>query len=535
VASAGPPEFSSSRAAPTEAVAALVAGNSARLLVARVATALAGVASLPVLYGSLGARSYGVWALLAGLIAIVSLADLGLGSVQIREVARAVGGGRQRQVCAVLGLGVVWGAALAALALAGTAICWPWVARAFHLGELSAPARGAALLLLVGFLLDSLTLPWRSVLEGTQRYGPVAWIVAATAVLGAGLAVAVVTFGGGLVALAASVVVSSALRALMFVCTARRRAAWLTPSLRDIRRSDVAYVASYGSRVQVANAAAAVNSETDRLVLAGFHSPSAVAGFDLGSRLVGLLRLPSGIILTAAFPSAAAAADDEPGRLDRLYIDLTRYLAAFAAVAASVLVVSADPLVRMWLGRPLPAAAVTIMVLAPGCAASVIAGAAAMVTRAEGRPGCETLSTVLAAVLNLLLTVPLLRLLGPWGVPLATTLAAFGGTLYFFARFHSRSRRPVAPLLRALWPPVFAAVTAGTLAWLVTFQLADGTDRVDAAVAVACRGGLTVLVAATLLALLGFFGASDLTRLRMALAGLTPHRGAVPAEKRSNT
>jgi hypothetical protein len=53
-------------------------------------------------------------------------------------------------------------------------------------------------------------------------------------------------------------------------------------------------------------------------------------------------------------------------------------------------------------------------------------------------------------------------------------------------------------------------------------------------VAVACRGGLTLLVAAALLALLGFFGASDLTRLRMALAGLTPHRGAVPARKRSN-
>ncbi|WP_338894359.1 oligosaccharide flippase family protein [Streptomyces sp. TG1A-60] len=531
---ASPPEFSSGIAAPAEAVAARVAGNSARLLAARVATALAGVASLPVVYGTIGARSYGVWALLTGLIAIVSLADLGLGSVQIREVARAVGGERQRQVCAVLGLGVVWGAVLSALALAGTAICWPWLARVFHLGELSAPARGATLFLLVGFLLDSLALPWRSVLEGTQRYGPVAWVVAGTAVLGAGLAAAVVTLGGGLVELAASVVVSSALRALMFVCLARRYAAGLTPSLRDIRPSDVGYVASYGSRVQVAGAAAAVNSETDRLVLTGFHNPSAVAGYDLGSRLVGLLRLPSVVILTAAFPSAAAAADDEPGRLDRLYIHLTRYLTAFAAIAATVLVVSADPLVRMWLGRPLPAAAVTIMVLAPGCAASVIASAAAMVTRAEGRPGCETRGTVLAAVLNLLLTVPLLRLLGPWGVPLATTLAAFGGTVYFFAHFHSRSRRPVAPLLRALWPPVFAAVTAGVLACLVTFQLTPGTGRADAAVAVACRGGLTVLVAAALLALLGFFGASDLTRLRMALAGLTPHRGAVPARKRSN-
>ncbi|MDJ0341180.1 oligosaccharide flippase family protein [Streptomyces sp. H10-C2] len=505
-----------------------MARNSARLLAARVATSLAGVASLPLVYGQLGSRAYGVWALLAGLVAVASLADLGLGSAQIREVARVADGGQQRQARAVLGLGLVWGALLGVLALAGTAICWPWLAHACHLGELTAPARSAALLLLVGFLLDSLAMPWRAVLEGTQCYAPVAWVVGGTSLIGAGLAVTVVELGGGLVELAGSVVVTSALRALMFVGAARRYAARLRPSLRAVTRSDVAYVMAYGSRVQVANAAAAVNSETDRLVLAGFFGPAATAGFDLGSRLVGLLRLPSGIILTAVFPAAAAAQDD-PGRLDRLYIEMTRYLAVFAAVGAAMLVVSADPLVRLWLGHPLPSATVTIAILAPGYAVSTAAGAAAVVTRAEGSPGRETRSGVVAAVLNLLLTVPLLCLLGPRGVPLSTTLAAFGATGYFFAHFHYRSRRPVAPLLRALWPPAFAAAVAGALTWMVAFDLPSASGRVGAALVVAFRGGLTVLITAAFLALLGFFDAGDRSRLSVITSQLRPRRSAVPA------
>lgn len=503
---------------------ARVARNSVRLLAARSVASVAGLASLPFVYAHLGSRTYGVWALLLGLLAIASFADLGLGSAQVREVARAAGCDKPRRARVVLGLGLVWGALLGVLALAGTAVSWPWVADICHLGELAAPAKNAVLLLVAAFTLDGLGAPWRAILEGTQRYSPVAWVLSGTSVLGAVLAVAVAESGGGLVDLAASVVLTSAVRALLFVGAARGNTARLWPSLRAVTRPDLAYVMGYGSKIQVSNAAAAVNSETDRVVLAGFFGPAATAGFDLGSRLVGLLRVSSGVVLTVVFPVAAATARENPDRLDQLYIAMTRYLAVFAASGSVVLMVTADPLVRLWLGHPLPSAAATIVILAPGYAVSIAGGAAAVVTRAEGRPGCETRSGVVAAVLNLLFTVPLLYLLGPRGVPLSTTLAAFGATGYFFVHFHRRSQRPIMPLLRALWPPAAAAATAGALMWMAAFDLPDVDGRFGAAMVVAVRGGLTLLVMAGLLALLGYFDAGDRPGLSVITARLRPRQ-----------
>jgi O-antigen/teichoic acid export membrane protein len=501
-----------------------VARNSVALFFARAAAAAASVVSVPVLYAGLGERPYGVWALLTGLVGIAALADMGLGSAQIREVALAVGATEKTRARAVLALGCLWGAAIGVLAITATAACWPVLAWVFHLNGLAEQARGAALLLLLGFLADSLAMPWRAVLEGTQRYALVGWITGGTALGGAGLAVLVALGGGGLVLVAATVTATSTVRALILVVVARRCVPALTPRLRDIRRSDLTDVAGYGLRVQVSSAAAAVNNETDRLVLGGFFEPQTVAGFDLGSRLANLLRLPPSLVLTALFPAAAVAAGTGSDRLDLLYVRATRYLAAFAAIGAAALMVSADPLVRLWLGHPVPLAATTIVVLTPGYAVNVVSGAAAVVTRAQGRPGTETRYALLAAALNIVLTIPLLRLLGPWGVPLSTTVSASVSTVYFFAHFHRSSRRALAPLVRALWPPALAGVVAATATWLAEAGLPDGAGRANAAWAVVSRSGLVVVVAATILAALGFFTAAERASLRAMAAHLLPRR-----------
>ncbi|WP_324268471.1 lipopolysaccharide biosynthesis protein, partial [Saccharopolyspora mangrovi] len=480
---------------------------------------MASLVSVPVLYDQLGERSYGVWALLTGLVAAGALVDMGLGAVQVREVALAAAGGDRRHARAVLALGLVIGAGLGVLAIAITAVCWPVLASMFDLRSVADQARGAVLLMLVGFLLDSMAMPWRAMLEGNQHYGPVGLIAGGTGILGAALVVLAALFGDGLEWLGASVAVTSMVRAALLVTIARRRVPALTPRIRSVGWFDLTTAASYGIRVQASNSGAVVNNQTDRLVLAAFFDLHTVAGFDLGSRLVNPLRMLPSFVLTALFPVATTmAGDGARQRLDRLYLVLTGYLAAFGGIGAAALVVSADPLVRLWLGQPVPAAATTIMVLAPGLAVTMAASAAAIVTRAEGYPGRETRCTVLAALLNVALTLPLMLVVGPHGVPLATTLALSLITAYFFVYFHRSSGRPLAPLLRVLWPPALAAIVAGVFTWLLQPALPDGPGRVAAGLAVLCRGGLTFVVAAIVLAALGFFDMSSRNWLRLGTA-----------------
>jgi O-antigen/teichoic acid export membrane protein len=495
-----------------------VAHNTVSMLAARVIMAVTGLVTLPLVYERLGSREFGVWVLLTGLVAILAIADLGLGSAMVREVAQAHTGATRTRLRAVLGLGLGWAVCLGLLALAGVTASWPWLSRLFHLAEVAGEARRAILWLMLGLLFGGVELPWRAVLEGTQRYGAVAWVTAGAALLGGVLTVLVVRFGGGLAALAAATTATSAVRTALVIAAARRCELSYSPRIRDIRGADLCVVSGYGIRVQATSAAAAVNTELDRLVLGGFFGPATAGSFDLGSRLLNLLRLPPGLVLIALFPVAVAgAARGGADWLNGFYLKATRYVTAFVAPCAAALVVCADPLVRLWLGHQVQWAAVNIAVLAPAYALNLAAGAATIVTRAEGRPGRETRYVLLSVILNLALTIPLLRLFGPLGVPIATALAVVLSTGYFFWSFHRSTRRQISPVIHAVWRPVTAAVIAGIVGGFVAPHLPDGTGRGDAALAVLCRTGFTLLVAALLL--IAAWSIASIGRRRPSLRG----------------
>jgi len=487
-----------------------IAHNTGSLFLSRAVVAAASLATLPVLYDGLGSAGFGVWALLGVLVALVSLADLGLGTAQIREVARAHDAEGRRRARAALGLGLLWSVGLGLLALLGTLACWPVLARLFHVGDLAHEARDSALWLMVGVLFDQVSLPWRSMLGGTQRYAAIAWTTAATALLGAVLAVVVVRLGGGLAALGASTAATSAVRAVVLMMSAHRAVAGLAPTVRGIRRSDVRAAAGYGLPVQATRATGVVNSELGRLVLGGSLGPAQVAGFDLGSRLLSMLRLPPDLVFTVLFPFAVTGVARH-GRewLDRFYLTTTRYVVAFAGPCAAALMVCADPLIRCWMGQPVPWAAATVAILAPSYAFGLAAGAATLVTRVEGRPGRETWYLLLALALNLALVPLLLPLVGPLGAAVSTALAVTASSAYFAVWFHRATRRPLAGLLRAIRPGTVAALVAGVVGGLAAPYLPDLDGRVGAALTVVCRGGTVVVTAVVVLAATGLVGTTE--------------------------
>lgn len=502
-----------------ESVAGKVARNSVGLLAASGASMISGMVSLPFLYGYLGEVRYGIWTLLVGVVALLTVARMGLRPTMTREVARAAGEEKhRRRARGVLAIGMVWGGGLGVLMIALTALGWPWLARLFHLGVLSGPAKYAALLMLLAFLIDGMVMPWQSVLEGTQHYAPVSWVTAGTAVVTAVMSILVVRHGGGLVALAAATVLVSVLRAMILLHSALRRAPAMMPRPRDIRRSDFRDMTGYGLRVQTVEIAYLVNTQADRLVLGGFFGPAVVAGFEPGSKLITLLRTPVTVVMTAVFPAVVGFVQQSAAdRVFRAYLLMTRYLAAFSAVSTAALVASADPLVRLWLGHPVPLAVDTIMLLALGHGANIAAGAVAVITMTDGRPALLARYAVLGTVVNLLLTVPLLWLFGPPGVPMATALSLVLSTGYMFVCFHRDLGRPIAPLFRVLGLPAVAVTAAVALTWFATPYLPDGPGRRDAALALCARGGLAALAALLVLALAGFLSSAELAGLRAVL------------------
>ena len=508
-----PPPITSRTASP-------IAGNTAALLAARVISVGVGLVTTPVLFAVLGGREFGVWALLLGLVSLAGLADLGFASVQVREVAQAAATGDARRARVAAALALLVFASLSLLLVAAVWVGWGVAAHLFHLGALAAPARDAAFLLVAAFAVDAAAAPWRAALEGSQRMRPVAVALAVSTVVGGALGVVLVTSGAGLVGLAGSALAASAVRAALLVGAAARVAA-VRPSLRRVARADIRALLGYGIRVQATNVATGLNVDTDRFVLGAFFSPATVASFDVGSRLVGAVRLAPWHFFTALFPAATRLhAGGENAALDRLYLRATRYTAAFAGLTTAALVVSARPLVELWIGRPLPFAVTTIVVLAPAYALALTTGPAAALTRAENAPGRETRFSVLAAGVNTALTIPLLLVLGAVGVPVASSVAWVVASVFFFRHFHRASGRPLAPLCRAAWKPFVAAPLGAAAAWLVLGSAPVVSGRLSAATAAGSRAGLTLLIASVALAALRFFDADDRKAFRRLLARL---------------
>jgi O-antigen/teichoic acid export membrane protein len=302
----------------------------------------------------------------------------------------------------------------------------------------------------------------------------------------------------------------------------------MTPRLRDIRRSDVADATGYGLRVQAVEVGYLVNTQADRLFLGGFFGPAVVAGFEPGSKLITLLRTPVTVVMAAVFPAVVDFVRQHTvDRLFRVYLVMTRYLASFSAVTVAVVVATADPLVRLWLGHAVPLATDTIALLAVGHGFNVAAGAAAVVTMTDGRPGLLARYAVAGTVLNLVLTVPLLWIFGPPGVPLATTVSLLASTLYLFAQFHRYLSRPFSPLVRVLSVPVLASVIGATGTWFAAGYLPDGPSRLGAGAAIVCRGGVAAVLTVAVLGLFGFVSARDRARLRQAARQVTSRRHRV--------
>lgn len=483
--------------------------NTAGLLAARCAVALAGLLSLPVILAELGSVEFGIWVLLTGLAALVAMADLGLGSAIVRQVALGPGGPDSARTGTALVLGLLWGLLFPAAVIAAVMAGWSGLSGILNFGDESGPAMWAAVGLLAGVMVDAVALPWRGVLEGAQRYGTLAWINGGTALLGAGLAVAAVVAGAGLGGLAVSVVLAAVIRSGLLIGLARpefRSAAGPgLPRPHRLRWADVRPIFGYGMRVQVTTVSGAVNLELDRFVLSGFFGPAVAGGFDLGGRVAGLLRLAPTFLLAALFPMAVSqAAQRGRGWLDDFAVSVTKYVAAFAALGAACLVVCADPLMRLWLGEPNVWAAVNLAILAPAYAINLMAGTTGVITRVDGRPGRETGYALVSLVVNLALTWPLLTWLGPAGVPLATAVAVVVSTIHFVVSYHRATRRPVRPLIRVTWPSVVAATLGAAAGALVLRSLPPAGDRLSAAVAVAGAGCTVLLVAGLVLVPTGF-------------------------------
>jgi O-antigen/teichoic acid export membrane protein len=435
----------------------------------------------------LGMNQYGIWVLALSFsvsAGYLSISDLGLQAGVVRFVADADGRGERARIGEVISsaLAVLTGTAVIAMVvLLALAIGAEHV---FHVPESLRTPLQVLFFLLMGEALFSLPgLAFVGLLQGLQRYGWIKAVDLTRQLLYTVFAIAALITGHGVVAFGAITVAGSIFAAVGYAVAGRLLCPELRISPRLVHRGALQPLARFSAWVFVNRICGVIWWQMDKVILAAVVNTSVLTGYDIAARLQSAASYPLSLTSLAVVPAAAnLLAMESKVRLQALLVRGTRYTLALSLPVTIAAMIMARPLIVGWVGPRYavmsgPAQlflAYQLLVSSATIANTMLVG--------MGRVRAVTTYVSVAVVVNLIVSVALVRSLGISGVIIGT-LVGFGITAPLYIRLVLRELsmsvsefmwHAVAPIIP--WAALFA------LLLLVTAQVVHPASLVVVAI-----------------------------------------------------
>ncbi len=480
----------------------------------------------PILIHGLGDDRYGIWSIVESILAYLTLLDLGVAASLVRYTSRFVTIGDRENLNRVFSTSLCLFAAAGLLALL---VVVGLAATGIGFRHVPPPLRAETTwtLVLLGVNL-ALGLPlgvFPSMLDGLGRYPARTGIRTAGLLARVPLILAVLGGDGAMLRVAGVVTACNVVEHAALALALWHYLPHLRFSLRLVDRAGFKTIWGYSVNAFVAMLAGRISFQTDALVIGSFLAPQYIAFFVVGARLTDYAK--NSVRAVTAVLTPAVSAWDARGNHDviqRLLIDGTRWVLWVILPVQAGLLVLGRPFLALWLGPKYAALSYpTLVILAVPLGLIMSQSISARILYGNGRLGWFARAVMAEAVVNLLLSVALVRPLGIEGVALGTTIPnvlSNCAIIWYICR--TLEVRPAEYLRRSFLVPALAA--AG-LAGLWVAAVAGAPPTTWAALVATGAAGLAAYVPAALL--LEFGPAALWARLR-GLAGRLP-RLAPPA------
>jgi O-antigen/teichoic acid export membrane protein len=418
----------------------------------------------PFIVYHIGLRAFGLWALISAFSQYAGLLNFGVGAALTRFVAELhslqdyEGMARKGAAGFYITLGY---ASIVMAGIAGFCLLIP------HSVTSTWPHGWAWALIGVGIMLSatSIASTLQAFPAGLARWDlqNIPEVIFQLVFLGA--IVILLSGGNGLAGLGMASAIASI--SLLVVAWLTSRRVWrqsYSPSVA--KREDFRSLFGYGMNLQVTNLVVVINLQSDKPVLLAFGgSLRFIAFYELASRVAFQLRsLP----VMALAPLSAVAASDTAGRpvaVIRAYYERSLHqIVSFGVAPLFAIFGACWPLVLVWLGTGYTTTAEITVVLGVGYAVNLITGAGTAIAQGCGRPEIDRNYSLLGLGLNIVLTVALGALAGPWGVIVATTLGLSVSSLWLLRsmdRWVGTRTFSVSGPLRRSAPSVLVGVLCG--------------------------------------------------------------------------
>ncbi len=385
--------------------------------------------SLPLTVRYLGKIEYGVWVTISTSVVMLSVFDLGIGNSLTNSISEAyasddkVKAQRYYATAFWLTIGIV---------LLLLPACWfgwhaiPWGAL-LHLGN-PALLRQAKICISISaaFFLVSMPLNLANrVLGGYQQVHLCNYFAMAANVLSLTALLLVVAFRGSIVDLMAAYCLSALAGGLalnLWLCF--RLKPWMRPVPRQVHPELARLLVNRGFLFFILQLTGLVVFYSDNLVITHYLGPAAVTPYSLAFRITGYAALLQTLLVPSIWPALAEAYQKgDLGWVRRTYQTITRQGLSAIGIAAIAIALTGRPLIGILAGSSTVPGYRLLWLMAAFTFVMAVTNNQVLLLNASSRLKLEATVAVLAAAVNLLLSIYLVQRIGVEGVILASLLS----------------------------------------------------------------------------------------------------------------
>jgi O-antigen/teichoic acid export membrane protein len=402
---------------------AVSSGAAAKLL-----TGAVSLFTLPLAVRYLGAQRYGVWATITTTAVWINLLDLGIANTLTNEISRAYAlndkeSARRYFTNALLVTSLA--AASVGLLFACLVRHVNWI-KVFNVGK-SVSAAEVEWTVIAAVGLTLLALPCNLVsklLAGYQelhRNSIACGIGSVASLVGLALGIAMQVSMPTLYVMSLGALTFSSLVMMLLVLSQKP---WLLPKPTAIDLHSIKQLFDSGSSFLLIQAAAVVVFSSDNLIVSHHLGASEVTPYSVAWRLASLSALLQTLIFPALWPAYAEAyAKHEYQWIRQTFAVTLKGVVALNVVCAATLVLFGKPAIRLWAGRAAVPGTYLLIAMGVWIVVSGFMSVESCLLAALNRTRWQAVLSITAAVLNVALSLVLVRHIGALGVIGGTILS----------------------------------------------------------------------------------------------------------------
>lgn len=461
-----------------------------------IVSALISVALTPYIIAKLGKAAYGVWILVGSFSSYLGLFDFGIGYAVVRFVARYQQTGEVEKRNEVIATSFYAAALLAVLVLGATVFL---IIKAAALFNIPADIVGESqlVILLVGLSI-AFAFPMgifsEALAGGLWRYDLFNKVSLTIAVARTALTVALLELGWGLPGLGVAVLAGSLAGYIWRARLLYTLLPDLSIKLRLVTFNVFRQIGDYTFYSFLLVLSGRIAFYSDSFIVGLYRGVEDIAIFGIAVKLTEYLRQLV-FTLTKLFSPVASRyhPDSDKEALKRLFYTGTRLNLLFSIPLAAGLFFWGGPIIRLWIGPAFDYSTVILQILLIGHVLSFTQGISGEILLGVGRHRVFAGLSLLAALINIVLSILLVQKIGlvgvAWGttIPLAVLSLAYlpAATLRLVdGRLEEFIRQALMPVIRATALPLVIIIAA-------SYYLNDGWRLAGSMAVTAAVYGLT--------------------------------------------